>query len=487
MEFNMQPSANPQAGDVEGSFIPVSQSLLTLGDEVRDRQKLADNPLLAARARQKKGAGNLHRRVPSSPAMPSFGVQFNENDFPPEGRFEKQVIFNKEARHTVDLRGRKMIIPQTQSMIKCFPDLNPKHSRSPFGTHSQLPKILNSQSGILSSKSFCPTMCPFKTVVFQFHLSSNWGGGNTMSLSEIDILDDKRQILPIIDIKSYPSSQDAAKVVSGQLIKKKPSDCWRQEFDPGKGIVLIISCQASSQPCFARLWNNDFDRDTAVKHYQVFMNDEFIVENDLPANFGQIVPLVKPLDNHKADIKKIMSMFDENIKTSPYLGDSYGKLPTNLVSSIRIHVLDHYSDQPEIGLNAITLLDLDGYLISVPDSSIISTFGIRSETNLRNLLTDNPNRSEPSKMWRGIITDPSDPYIEITLNPRIHVGAIKIYNYNGSGESCEQGIKKIKVEVNRKPIYTGFVKKASGHRFDVDTDSKTVTLFHSATKLLFGF
>lgn len=424
------------------------------------------------------------------PSLPSNNKQADSNM--QRVTFANRPMQEAPVLKTSQTMMKKKIINKSCSTsgrtFPAFQGIPNQRSIKVIDTLMEKKKIIQSCSTVNKGNKMFPfvsTIVAAKTKEICFHLMSTWGQSDTMSLSEIDVLNEARQVLPVLDVKSFPfDSSNPEKLVDQNLIKKDNDSCWKTKFDKTKGAIIIITVDATTEPCFVRIWNNQKDPVSSVKTFEIYINKEYITGGDLPQNFGQIVSLYQakqsPALKSTQDIQQLLQMFEEE-KPAPseFLTDMHGQLPTKLISKITIVFLKTHDGSPLVGLNAIQLYDLDGKLIDIFDNAVISTNQIKSQNNLRSLFTDNAARSDPEKMWKGIILNIDKPSITITFTHKIYLGSIKIYNYNGSGEECGCGANKIRVEIDDKLVYTGAIKKCTGSRFNVEDNVKLITLFHS--------
>lgn len=322
-----------------------------------------------------------------------------------------------------------------------------------------------------------PMDSPLKTYNITIHCLSTWGDTQRVTVSEIDILDEKRQPLPVVRVHTLPETDNSSRICDGTLIKNKVEDCWYARMMNDRGAIISIDIESMVKPFYIRLWNNQIDKDHSLKTFEVFVDTVFIYKGDLDNKFGQIIALSKTKEQDEAESnihELIKEMSPEIEKIPPQFVDRYGPYPMKKVDRIEFLIMDTYNGMESIGINAMQFFDMEGNQITPPENTSISLIGIQSQTPFSKTITKSPEDSEIINQFYGDILDPVNVRIIIDFHKKLTISAVRIYNYNASGQECKQSIKRLKLIVWDQIVWVGSCKKGQGRKIDVGEFCTTI-------------
>ena len=348
-----------------------------------------------------------------------------------------------------------------------FPTLNlfPK----PLLTHLPNPIIKRGNNQMKLMRN-CKNISSLRTVQFTseyritLYLTENWGHPSLITTSQIDVLGPDHlpiKIDSIIPRYSKYNSDLLPLLINHEFNKKAAENSWYENWVPGHPIILTLCLNTNTSPCFLRIWNAIFEPTAGVKKIKIYCGKFFIVESEVPIQFGVIVPLS---NDHFSKYPIYQPSIHELDNSAICIKDKYGKFPLKQAKSITIQCIEPYGISPHdpdlIGINSAIFFDIDGNKIDY--SEILQIFigeGNAGISDISPYYHYHQPKIEEKTMLSGYRGSNGIMKIVYIFKKPIQISMMKIYNYDGELYGSEVGMKKIKVFYNESQIFIGSIKR----------------------------
>ena len=343
--------------------------------------------------------------------------------------------------------------------------LHPSSLNQSFQSRPQISPFKN-LSKQAKSHSYKPKQLPLiqQTIDVQVYMMSNWGDENEIRCSEIDFLDQNR--LPIKVIRVTPEDPNEDKTVfrtlaNGELIKspttKKFVHSWSKNHKP---IIINYTLDSLILPEYIRVWNSKDGKESNLRKFAVFIEEELYCIDEALDNYGVILPLIlmrKEVHPEFNDIFKVVKHHEK------LFDDEFGILPIPLITKLRIRLLSSYYDKStSIGLNSIDLYDIHGNILTKDDLEELDTIGCENVLSPEQLFNNQKNTVYKNDMWyaKKLVGDYVD--IIITLKKPTQIVLINIWNFNYDIESKVAGASNAVIFADDKYVIRRHLKPANG-------------------------
>lgn len=282
-------------------------------------------------------------------------------------------------------------------------------------------------------------------------ISSNWGNQEFVACTCIEILDvNHRIIIPVRQrvpgyLREGPKLGD---LFTSCALKHSARDIWRyswtnySENDP---LEIIAEVESETEIAGLRIWPSKIEKDSNIKHIEVFYDGILHFRNDLDQEFPANVNLCFSQD-------KRMSLPRQESKVKFFLPENIRSLPIQPTRDISFKIIESYSHNKEdFGLNCIRFFDACCNEIHTFHERDITVEGICIETPICELFT----ASVVSEPWKAKCTNNIHNHINVHFPEGTLIAAIHIVNYMNNNTVNDFGIKKFRVDVNGVNRWTG--------------------------------
>ena len=292
---------------------------------------------------------------------------------------------------------------------------------------------------------------------------SNYGDPDTVSLSEIDILEENGLSVHDIEVSienRITSNPKLGYLCNNHIIKSSREKMWEENWDLENDgpLVLKVQFKAFNPPDLLRLFNSRAGGKSNVKDFSIYVGEDFVANGVIPIDFGVTFSLEKHNVPMSVLTKEIKNLEDEEERFS----DKYGAIPIPDVKDIELIIFSSLKNHDYVGLNCIEFFDKDG--AAIPYSRVMSMEVIDGEniSSPYKLLKLAKRTMAIDDMW--IAKKGSLPLtLKITLTEKMRVSMIRIWNYNGNEQAGSLGVKNAQIMINSKnKVWTGRIKRAKG-------------------------
>jgi len=342
-------------------------------------------------------------------------------------------------------------------------------------THNTLPTI-----GSISESTTSIFMKAEKmnAKVVKITLKSNWGHPSKLSLGSVVFFGSNYRHIPIMYCSTIPSFEEypsLSLIFNENLIKGETTECWAIPWDstnPGVSIVAIIPKEEDIQ--FIRIWNSTHEEESCTKSIEIKDSAGRVYSGDIPLGFGIDVTLMEEIETPNS--QSILTELFPSLTNNTNLTDNYGSVPILSTNCIKLEILSNYSKDPNVGLNAIRLFDIENKPIEWSD---IEKFALRNATgndNEKNLFVDEEKAVRDNKKRMFLLkTDWIElPSIEIYFKEPRKIAKIEIWNLNAMDFNLKHGIKRLKVFQNNKLAWVGNLKRGNGQKQQIEDTITTI-------------
>lgn len=396
---------------------------------------------------------------------------------PPRNKMIKTIPTASKPSSLI-MKPTKGFLKPSASQGKMVPLSSPILQKRTSSNRSPSVGCSKSSSSSLTLENFSSDNS--KTHEVRIRIFSNYGHPSLISCSEIDVLNEKRQTIPISTIKIEPKRNapnniliessnrrsltrsrsetnlnlnDFSKLTNGSIMEKNESEYWHAEWPPQfpmKYIDVVVIVKTSSQIDSLRIWPNKFDTSQNFKHVSIFLDQNLLYDNDELANeFGIVIPL---------------QMFDMEGKSriigsrqQIHVSDDFGILPVKAINDIEIGFLQSYSSKAYFGLQQIILFDSEGDAIDLESKGLIQCFncGNDSAKDVKSIFSNN----EPAYNFKWIGELNKDSKISIKFADDIIISAVAFVTLPENAEQISLGVKQIKIKFNGFNVWCGMINR----------------------------
>ncbi|OHT11333.1 hypothetical protein TRFO_19330 [Tritrichomonas foetus] len=239
---------------------------------------------------------------------------------------------------------------------------------------------------------------------------SNYGHSSLVAFSEIDILNQSRLVIPVNKIyykEQYDECDNTQRnlqcLANGALIKNSLNECWKHEWPPNSfqnSIDIVMKVKSRSQIDSIRFWPISFDSTLNMRHVIIMLDQNVLYDQDLPNDFGTIIPLKLFDEMGKSLVKRTVE--------ETFSFDDYGVFPYKSALKVEIQLLESYKSKTEIGIQHIGLYDNNGAFIPLNVNENVHLFDSHyyqihnTDYHLKNIFY-NPNTNEQHHPWKSEI------------------------------------------------------------------------------------
>lgn len=362
--------------------------------------------------------------------------------------------------------------------------------------------------------------------VFRFELISTWGDLNYIGLFGVEFWDEvgekilfdepnKQVVAEPAGLKVLPEYlndiRTADKLVDGVYWTCDDSHSWLAPFTAGSSHWLEFKFPKKTELSLIRIWNFNKSRihslrgvksmkittdsnhtifageiskapgcmETAEQccEYIVFTkNDEIllkIAENDWVDKFKEDSSVEFPEIVRPGTASKDLKVCEDgrpmtSILTSPKKPENYKKV---VGKCIKICILASWGDAFYVGLTGIEVFGPNGKIhvskndLKAQPDSLNCIQGHSNDPRTIDKLVNGVNQTvDDMNMWLIPFVKHSEPYLQINLQEKQEICALRVWNYNKSYEDTSRGVKLIKIFVDDIPVSGEIpLRKAPGH------------------------
>lgn len=126
-------------------------------------------------------------------------------------------------------------------------------------------------------------------------------------------------------------------------------------------------------------------------------------------------------------------------------------------ASITIRLMENWGHHSSIGLTQVEIFDNKGRKIIILPDQIVN-----SNKKLTRLFNGKTFTVDESEMWYCALPKDGKP-VEIEVNCKQLIGAVRIWNYNKSLLEIDKGVRKAEIEVKGTKVWEGEISKGNGN------------------------
>ena len=329
---------------------------------------------------------------------------------------------------------------------------------------SMLKLSFNTKPALKTATKSASLELPDTSYEISIRILSNYGDRETVTLSEIDILQENGLAVHdmVVSLENkLPSNNKQDFLCNNCIIKSSRDEMWEEKWDfvNNGPLVLKVQFKAYNPPKILRLFNSRVGGESNAKDVAIYVGDDFVVNGVVPIDFGVTLSLEKNSIPMIAVPQKETKPQEEE---RHFLLDEYGALPIPEVKDIELTVFSSLKNPDYVGLNCIEFFDEEGEPIPysrVMSMEVIDGMNISSPYKLLKLVR---RTMEMDDMW--VAKKGSLPLtLKITFTEKMCVSMIRIWNFNGSEQSDSLGVRNAQIMINSKTkVWTGRVKRAKG-------------------------
>lgn len=351
------------------------------------------------------------------------------------------------------------------------------------------------------------------------------------SINKNDENDDSKNIY-IASLPEISSLEKLEKLLNSSYLKDENS-LFSEHLDDQK-FTIFLSVHNSISIGGIRIFNPPTKNQSSVKDVSVYVNAEFCCKGEVPQNFGINLKLnvSSSIPSNQISLEENqlnVSMDDTFIQESDYLiprvlvhRDKYGLLPTIPVKELKIKIVETYmgninleklknkssnskkSNENYVGINGFDIFDLFGnpiYTCALLNESksknkdgnnYYQTFtsdlenGCIKEVNIRGiselincgmLLKKEKKTNKPEDMLLGEMDGTQYPTFIFKFTKPTCISKIIIWNYNGSGDNLQCGVRKLKMYTDDQLFWYGKIPCCDGNVKDMINYTKSIQMY----------
>lgn len=313
------------------------------------------------------------------------------------------------------------------------------------------------------------TVSPVLTQTIVVRILSNWGNPNYVSVSEVALLNARKQQVEVITSSVIPREAGAdrlSKLTDGDVMKTSPDQCWRAPIPPG-GVIEITFCTAASDDLqFVRVFNCPVLGDTAVKSIEVWREDSMLWKGDIDREFGLVAPIGKVLVQRPREIPVVREP----------ARDKYGLVPQTDVSRLQIEFFSNYGCGNLYGLSGIEIMDADGERITADRVSSVRPLNGDAREHGRVLFRGDYETPQLDKMWTIEKTGDGLPGLDIEFTEPFYIGRIRFWNIYSPEHPIAAGCQRTRIKIGGRVVWVGKLRQGDGEQRNLSKSVTTVVL-----------
>ena len=311
-------------------------------------------------------------------------------------------------------------------------------------------------------------------------LQSNYGDPNVIRTSTIEVLNKHHMRLDISDIFIDPPKQsNNLQSLANTVMMKDRDEEFTCAFD-GTPIQVVIYVKSNTVPTYMRIWNGREPTPQHVKHVKIYLNDQFVREEDVPIGFGKDFQIC-PLDF--ADVTPYVAP-ELKERSAKLIKDSFGLLPQYGTKTLFLDILPNEDDQDYFGINAVEIVDTKHTVLKFGEDIEMFTWdGCISLTPSINIFKENKEVTDEHLMWCAQRTS-KIATLKFTFRRLVHLSSIFFYNHRVIPCESMHQVKYLRVRCGENTVWVGKLKTVEHATQSAMTNLTRITLADRARFIL---